>query len=335
MRCCGIVAAAAMAVACAGAAAAAVPRMTGTLFAADKREPGRRDGGSVQKIDLASGREVGRAKTCENPHEMAPSPDGRYIAVACFSGSQIEIYRTDRMTRVKSFELGAGALPHGVVWRKPGRIVATAQGRGTIFAIDDPLGDSPRLREIGEPIKDGPHMVVVSEDGKTAWGAANFASVVIAYDLESGKELRRAQLSGFTEGIRLTAGDKGLFLAAARTAKLFRLDPRTLKVVAEIPVGRSPVRVTSDTTGRYVATSNREDGTISVVDIATNRPVRTIRVSGDAEPFQIGIAFSSDGRRIYVTEIEANDVVEVDFSTGKILRRFKSPAGPDGLAISD
>lgn len=318
----------------AGPALADQGAVTGSVYSANKRAPGRRDGGSVQRVDIQTGELAAKVDTCENPHEMAASPDLQYLAVACFSDTHIEIYRADTLEPVTSIDLGENARPHDVVWRHADRIVATAQGRGTIFAVENPLADTPLVREIGTPIENGPHMVVVSEDGKTAWGAANFDSVVIAYDLEAGQEIARKQLAGFTEAITLTPGDASLFLAAARDDNLYRLDPATLEIVAETPVGDAPVRIISDPAGQYVVTSNRDAGSISVVDTATNTLVRTIEVSGSSYPFQIGIGFSADGSRLYVSEIEGNSVTEVDFASGVVLRQFRSESGPDGLTVT-
>ena len=48
---------------------------------------------------------------------------------------------------------------------------------------------------------------------------------------------------------------------------------------------------------------------------------------------QVTILFSPDGERIYVAETTANTIAEVDFASGRVLRRLPGAGGGDGIAI--
>jgi DNA-binding beta-propeller fold protein YncE len=64
--------------------------------------------------------------------------------------------------------------------------------------------------------------------------------------------------------------------------------------------------------------------------------IRTIAVSGPAEAqqrFQVTILWSDDGSKVYVAETASDTVAEVDYASGKVLRRLKAGEGGDGLAI--
>ncbi len=64
--------------------------------------------------------------------------------------------------------------------------------------------------------------------------------------------------------------------------------------------------------------------------------VRSIAVSSAEEAqerFQVTILWSPDGERIYVAETGTDTIAEVDFATGKVLRRLSGGDGGDGLAI--
>src|SRR5690606_34766061 len=116
---------------------------SGALFVANKREA------SLSRIDLATGEETARAQTCENPHELAISPDGRHVLAACYSGTALEVYATADLALARRIELGADARPHSAAWHSTGMIVAGAEGRGSIIVIQDPLSAAPQLTEIG------------------------------------------------------------------------------------------------------------------------------------------------------------------------------------------
>ncbi len=88
--------------------------------------------------------------------------------------------------------------------------------------------------------------------------------------------------------------------------------------------------------GDYAVTSNLSDGGLSVIDTASGKVVRNIKVSGadQAEAkTQVTILFSPNGERIYVAETMANTIAEVDFANGRVLRRLPGTGGGDGLAI--
>ncbi|MGB3806716.1 MAG: YncE family protein, partial [Erythrobacter sp.] len=88
--------------------------------------------------------------------------------------------------------------------------------------------------------------------------------------------------------------------------------------------------------GDVAVTSNLRDGSLNVIDLASAEVIRTIAVSTPEtaqERFQVTILWSDDGERIYVAETASNTVAEVDYASGKVLRRLPAGEGGDGLAI--
>ena len=181
-------------------------------------------------------------------------------------------------------------------------------------------------------------MVVLSQDGSIAWGTVIPEDTVIRYDLTSGKETQRTKLSGRTEGIGLNPDGEGLFVGTLEESKVYRLDPATLEKLGEIPTGRVPIRVMAHPGGRFLVSSDLAEGALSVIDADSNAVVRTIAVSSAEEAerrVQVTVIFSPDGERLYVAETGTDSVAEIDFASGKILRRLKGGPGGDGLAVTD
>lgn len=303
--------------------------VTGTLLVANKR------GDSLSRIDLATGEETGRTETCANPHELAVSPDGADVVVACYGGSSLEIYETDDLDLVATVELASGARPHGVVWNDNGSLVATAEGRGSIFTVAEPLSARPVVREIGGGDGGGPHMVVVSDDGTTAWGTIISSGTVVRYDLVNGTETARRALGGETEAITLSPDGQSLWVGANGLNRAYRLDPETLETLGEGATGDVPIRLVVAGQGDTVISSNFEGGTLSVIEAASGALMRTIIVSGAADAAQVTLVASDDGERLYVAETAYDTIAEVDLASGRVLRRLPTQAGGDGLAIID
>ncbi|TCD05566.1 YncE family protein [Erythrobacteraceae bacterium CFH 75059] len=306
-----------------GPAGAGVP--SGVLFVANKR------GNSLSRIDLATGQETRRVDACANPHELATSPDGRHVALACYGGTRVDVFRTGDLHRVRSIDLGPGARPHGIVWHAGGDLFVTAEGRRSVFRIADPLGTAA-LTEFATG-KDGSHMLAVAPDARTAWTTDLGSRTVTRIDLAGGRAPLSAVVGEEPEGIVLAPDGQTLWVSARRSDRAFALDPATLDVRHEVATGAFPLRIAIRPQGDVAVTSDLASGTLTVIDTARARAVRTITVSGSREPFQVTILWSPDGRFVYVAETNADAVAEVEFATGAVRRRISAGEGGDGLAI--
>lgn len=122
-------------------------------------------------------------------------------------------------------------------------------------------------------------------------------------------------------------------LAANHTADSATLVDLTAgKVLAEIACGRRPAGVACSRDGRRAAVSNLWSGTLTLLEITGS----SLRVAGTADvgAQPRGVVFSPNGERIYVALAGANEVVELDWTTRKPLRRWPAPLEPRRLALS-
>ncbi len=299
------------------------------MFVANKR------GDSLSRIDLSTGQETHRVDTCENPHELAVSPDGGELLVGCYSGSSVNLHDTSDLSLIRAVELGDGARVHSAVWRADGSIVAGAEGRGSLFLVRfSETGSDVDLAEIGNGGQ-GPHMVAVNADGTHAWGTIIPSGSVVRYDLEQGVESARLLLGEQTEALALSPDGEVLWIGSNTDNLVYRLDATSLQRQVEIPVGNVPIRIAPHPDGAFVATSNFGDGSISVIDTASNEVVRTIEVSGSDSSVQVTLVFSPDGERLYAAETADDVIAEIDFASGEVLRRLRTGPGGDGLAVID
>lgn len=302
--------------------------VSGTMFVANKR------GASLSRIDLATGEETHRAQTCENPHELAVSPDGERVMVACYSGTTVEVYSAQDLSPLWSVDLGENARVHSAVWFADGRVFAGAEGGGSLFVIDGGAGSDHPFSEIrsGEW---GAHLLAVSADGSQVWGTIMREGSVARYDIDDASEANRREMRLRVEAVALSPDGTALWVGDNDNAMVFRLDPQTLETVAEIAVGNTPIRIAPHPSGDFVVTSNFGSGDLSVIDTATNEVVRTIPVSGSAEAVQVTLVFSADGSRLYAAETARDTIAEIDFASGEVLRRIATGPGGDGLAVID
>lgn len=313
----------------AGTPSALAGEPAGALFVAGKR------GNTLSKVDLASGEEVLRLPSCTNPHELATSPDAQHVALACYGGTTVDVFRTSDLERVASIDLGENARPHGIVWHDIGDLYVTAEGRQSLFWIRDPLGADRTLFEFGTG-KQGSHMLAVSRDALTAWTTDLGSRTVTRVDLMTRRAPLSVTVGEEPEGISLSPDGETLWVSARGSDQAFALDPATMQVRHTIATGRFPLRIAVRPQGDVAVTSDLADGSLSVINTASARVIRTIPVSSPAEAEarqQVTILWSEDGARIYAAETRSDTVAEVDYASGTVLRRLKVGEGGDGMAI--
>lgn len=320
-----------LALALAGCATTAVPDTApaGALFVAGKF------GNTLARIDLATGRETARVDTCANPHELAVSPDGRHVALACYGGAGLAIFRTADLSTAGYVGLGEGARPHGIVWHPSGDLYATAEGRSSIYRVVNPLSATPETFEFGTG-KRGSHMVAVAPDGRHAWTTDLGSKTVTLIDLVTRRAPRSVEVGIEPEGISLSPDGKTLWVSARGSDKAFALDPMTLDIRREVAVGDFPLRVMVRPQGDAAVTSNLADASLTVLDTASGVAARTIALDARDQAQtrqQVTVIWSPDGQRLYVAETGTDTIAEVDYASGAVLRRLEGGDGGDGLAI--
>jgi len=305
---------------------AASPEAVGTLLIGNKGED------SVSFVDLATGRELGRAPTGRMPHEIAISPDGRLAAVVAYGAKSIDIFDVASRSLRQRIDLGENRGPHGIVWLADGRILATTE-RSQSLAIVDPRGADVTVTAIPTS-QHGTHMLAVSPDSRRAFTANIGSGTISVLDLAAGTKLRDVQVGGKPEGIAISPDGSTLWVSDLDGSRVVAFDAATFEKLAEVPTGPVPIRVAVSPDGRWVVTSNAAAGTLTVIDANSRRVARTIPVSGARGAVQVTILFSADGERLYAAETGRDQVAEVDLASGQVLRRLPAGRQGDGLAIA-
>jgi YVTN family beta-propeller protein len=100
-------------------------------------------------------------------------------------------------------------------------------------------------------------------------------------------------------------------------------------VTGTIKVGTEPAGLAADPTAGTVYLANAGDGTVSVIDVATNKVTATIAVG--TEP--AGVAVDHAAGTVYVTNHSVGTVSVIDEATNKVTGTIKVGTGPAGVAV--
>lgn len=301
------------------------PGVTGILLIGNKGED------TLSFVDLATGRELGRAGTGRMPHEIAISPDGRQAAVVAYGGRTIDIFDVASRTKLRTIDLAPNQGPHGLIWLADGRLVATTERSQSLTIVDTRSGDAVSAISTGQQ---GTHMVAVTSDATRAFTANMESGTVSVLDLRAGTKLTDIAVGGRPEGIALSVDGRTLWVGDLEGARVQAFDAQSYERLAEVRTGAVPIRVAASPDGRWIITSNHGCGCLSIIDARSRTLAREVPVAGSEASRQVTILLSRDGRLLYAAETGRNQVAEVELASGRVTRRLPAGAQGDGLAIA-
>jgi YVTN family beta-propeller protein len=110
------------------------------------------------------------------------------------------------------------------------------------------------------------------------------------------------------------------------------IDLASSRVLAELPCGRKPVSVACSPDGTKVAVSNLWSGSLSLFELAnsTLRPLGQVALG----PMPRALVFGPNGQSVFVSLAAADEVIQFDWPTRRITRRWPAPREPRRLALS-
>jgi YVTN family beta-propeller protein len=123
----------------------------------------------------------------------------------------------------------------------------------------------------------------------------------------------------------LAYGDGSVWAVDSADGVLWRIDPATHAVVAQIPVGSAPAAVAI--TGPDAWVTNSGEGTVSRVSTVTNRAVEKIQVGN------LPVAIAAGSGAVWVANEGDGTVDRIDPVTGYVTKKgIQVGARPDGIA---
>ena len=264
------------------------------------------DDGTVSVIDTRRHEVTATIAVGKRPRGLRVSPDRHYLYVA-LSGSPRSPPGVDEATLPPPDRSADGI---GVVDLATLRLVRTL-----------PSGQDPESFDLA-----GDLLVVSNED-------SGQAAIV---DRASGELRGHVAIGGEPEGVT-TAPDGTVWITCEADGRVDVVEPRSRQRLAGITVGGRPRSIVFTRDGAKAYVANELDATVSVIDVAARRAVRTIALPPrEGVPRRpMGLARSRDGATIYVSTGRGGDVVTIRTATDELGATFAKVAPrPWGLAVA-
>lgn len=286
---------AAMAMAIMAPIAGAQPTPKRVLLAQSKEDH------TLAIVDPATLKIVAKVPIGPAPHEVVASTDGKTAYISNFSGvgyPMISVVDLVHQKALPPINTGALSETHGLAF-VGGELWFTAQGSRAVARYNPATRKIDWIMGTGQ---DFTHMLYVTPDGKHVYTANRGSGTVTIMD-QYAVPPRPGEPSGATHMdwretlIRVGRGDEG-----------FDVSPD----------------------GKELWTADAQDGTFSVIDLATRKVVDTIdaRIMGTNR-----LKFTPDGKYVLVSELNGPNLVIYNAATRKEVKQIPISHGAEGILM--
>jgi YVTN family beta-propeller protein len=266
-------------------------------------------------VDSSTLKVVAKAPVGDDPHEVIASSDGTTAYVSNYGGGAFNTLAVIDLVNGKalpSIDLGPLRGPHGLTF-VGGKTWFTAEGAKVIGRYD------PATKKVDWVLGTGQnrtHMIYVSDDMKQIV-TTNVASATVSI-----MGLEPVHM-GPPPGMKLPPG---MQTGPPPGGGAPRMDWNETVV----PVGQGSEGFDISPDGHEIWTANAQDGTISVIDVATKKVIATLAAKIDGAN---RLKFTPDGKHVLVSILFGPDLVVFDAGRRKEIKRVPIGQGAAGILI--
>lgn len=195
----------------------------------------------------------------------------------------------------------------------------------------------PETMELQESLQvpcEGVNHLDFSPDGTYLIASCEFADAMIKVDLERMKLVDRIELgdgSGKPQDVRLAPDGRTYYVADMIAHGVHVIDGERFRRTDFISTGLGTHGLYPSRDAEELYVTNRDEGTISVLDFDTGRKKEKWTIPGRGSPDMGGV--SPDGKQFWVTGRYHSEVYAMDTRSGELIERIPVGAGPHGLAV--
>ena len=280
--------------------------------------------GAMAIVDPSTLKVVGRVPVGKDPHEIEASPDGKTAYVSNYGGldstfNTITVVDVAEQKALAPISLGALRSPHGLAFTG-GKLYFTAE-TSKVFGRYDPATQA--IDWVMGTGQDRTHMVIASRDGERV-----FTSNVSSGTISIIEQMMPPAPPGPPPGAPSAGGPPPGMPPGG---------PRKTWEVTSVPSGRGSEGFDLSPDGNSIWAANAQDATVTVIDVATKKPVATFPVSVHGNRLK----FTMDGKRALISGAPAGgfgaagaNFAVVDVASRKEIKKLNMGGGSGGIQLT-
>jgi YVTN family beta-propeller protein len=121
------------------------------------------------------------------------------------------------------------------------------------------------------------------------------------------------------------------YVADMHAAGVYLIDGESFTVIGFLPTGKGAHGLYASRDSAVLYVTNRDEGSVSVIDFATRQVVGRWIIPGGGSPDMGGV--STDGKVLWLAGRFDAEVYALDTADGRLLARIPVGKGPHGLCV--
>jgi len=282
----------------------------------------------------ADGNVLKEVKVAEHPHEMAFSPDGRYVYATNNGmlwmtdpgqgGNTVSIVDIRAQSLAGTIDLGKYRRPHGIdVDPKTGNLLVTTELPSMLLIVD------PRARKIVKEydIKGkAPHLVRLAADRVWAYTTNTDTGTLSAVNLQTD-EVKVIPIGERPQGMAFSPDGGRLYVTNMNSDSISIIDTLSKTRIGDIATGKAPVRIMITPDGKTAVYALQLGEAVGFANIDARKEEAQVKLTGQP----VSLTFSADDKYAFSAVQSQDKIFMIDLATRKIEKVISAPpgAGPD------
>jgi YVTN family beta-propeller protein len=283
---------------------------------------------SVDVIDPTTYKVIDHFRVGRLPQHVTPSWDLKTLWVLNDKSSSLT--RIDPKTGAKKETIPV-LDPYNMYYTPDGRYaIVVAEQRERLEFYD--ARTMKMSNQLWVPCKGVDHMDF-SANGRYLIASCEFGGAVIKVDVASQKLLGRLPLNmgGMPQDVKTSPDGAVFYVADMHNNGVHVIDGDGFREIEFMPTGKGAHGLYVSRDSRVLYVSNRGEGSISLIDLATRKVTHKWELPGGGSPDMGGV--SIDGKVLWLSGRYNSEVYAIDTANGKLLARIPVGHGPHGLCI--
>ena len=269
-------------------------------------------GDSMRLIDPRTGK-PGAFVQVQDPYNLYFTPNGAHALVMAERLRRIDVVNPQTMALQRSLPVPCHGVNHADFSADLSFFLASCEFSGKLLVID---------REATKVVK------VINLNGIATPGATSAAEALRMGGPRSNVE---PGASSMPQDVRLTPDATRFLVADMLRNGIWVINAKHLSVERFIHTGIGAHGIYPDRGGRRMFVSNRDAGSVSVLDASSLAITATWTIPGGGSPDMGGV--TADGSQLWLSGRYNSEVYVLNTTTGALIRRIKVDAGPHGLLV--
>jgi len=228
-------------------------------------------------LDTQTNKVIKEVEVGNHPAHIVFTDDGKYILVTNNEDKTVSVIDSKNYSIVQTIPTGEG--PHGFRISKDSKFAYVANmGEDTVSVLNpQSMKEDKRIKVGATPVTTG-----ITDDNKTLVVTLNKENALAIVDLTSGK-VEKVTVGNGPAQVYIGPDNQYAYVANQGTENtpshsLTKIDLNSKHAVATIETGKGSHGVVTSPDNKYIYVTNMFEDTVSIIDNAKNKVIKTIKV---------------------------------------------------------